>query len=218
MDDLTCTLPSNPNRISDLAAKGRAVIARMLGRPFSHIRPVGSDFASFPSIGAVKAHFDRDPAFRAKKAALYNDRTEYAAVTAPVEVGDYLVSDTATYFVVTPDDLTPATVVRCNERVTISRPASQTGMAAYQGNTAPVVVARDWLVRMTIASKGDSPLSGLPEVVKQSNKEVLMPSIAGVSFQTSYEIRDSQGIKWKINAIEQSHLGLRLQVEQASVS
>ncbi|ONG55738.1 hypothetical protein BKE38_08710 [Pseudoroseomonas deserti] len=212
--------PDRGTLIRDRISLGWAKLAQLFGHPYTLVRPLpgSADLSAVEDVQALKAHFDRDPQFRGIKPALWNDRNEYATLTAKVEVGDYLVGEVATYFIATQADITPATAVRCNEKITISRPASKAGMAAHMGNTAPVLLAKAWPVRMTTASKGDSPLAGVPEAGKQSSKDILMPAIPGVAIQTSYEVRDSKGAKWRINAIEETHLGLRLLVEQSTVS
>lgn len=134
--------------------------------------------------------------------------------------GDYLVQHGVTWFIAAQEPLQPALCVRTSRTVSFSRAASpsSTGVNSYGGITAaslvPLLTA--WPASVTGASGSGQPTADLPSDSSVPYWTVLLPAIPGVALLPADLMSDDLGRSATVAAAENTALGWRLTVKQAT--
>lgn len=208
--------------LEDRIAWARNLTARRIGRKTDAFRPKGPDYPLANANRYLRLHaaFSAVPGGFGQTAG-YGNAICYghfdAAYTRP---GDYLVQDGRTVFIAAQDSLEPVMCVRTNRTLTIRRPVAPSGIGAntYGGVTpdGTITVARDWPASVLgISTSGASPID-LPVELSLSQWTVLLPFVGDVSFRAADVVVDDRGLRGTVVATEQTRLGWRMIVRQAS--
>lgn len=129
-------------------------------------------------------------------------------------VGDMLVGP-KTWFIVAQQALLPILVVEAPRTIQLRRPFRESGVgyqSAYGGSTpaTETVVMAGWPASILIGGRGESGLAKLPDDLKASGWDILMPSWPGLALATSDIVEDDLGRRFGIEAAELTPLGWRL--------
>jgi hypothetical protein len=134
-------------------------------------------------------------------------------------IGDYLVLETATFFIASQEPLLPILCVRTNRVISIRRPNMQTHVAAnpYGGYTssASVILMTGWPASVLGENTLGSSQAGLPTDQSPPYWTVLMPASFGVLLSPGDIITDDLGRTAVIAASELSDLGWRISAKMA---
>lgn len=140
--------------------------------------------------------------------------------SAYTKVGDYLVQGEATWFIATQGRLLPALCVRTNRVVSFARPIapSVTGANDYGGITAATIapLLTAWPASVTGSSGNGHPSAELPSDSTVPYWTVLLPVFPGIVLLPADLMSDDLGRSAVVSAAEQTQLGWRLTVKQAT--
>lgn len=209
-------------RLQDRIRWGLNVAARSMGEPTDVYRPNGladpldpaNRFIRLPAVfTSPDGKFTRSNAYGA---ALWQGLFD-AAYT---RVGDYLVQDGGTWFVVAQPSLLPVLCVRATRVVSLARPAAPSGCGvnAYGGVTSATntPLLTNWPASVIGSAGGGTPSADLPTDASVPYWTVLLPAIPGITLQLSDAMTDDLGRNAVVAAVELSDFGWRLTVKQAT--
>jgi len=212
----------DPRRIEDRVAWASNRVARHIGTQADAFRPNGPLEPLSPRNRYLRlpAAFTHTPT-GFSQASGYGNAICYGhfdhSYTRP---GDYLVQPEQTVFIASQQRLQPIVCVRTNGRLTIRRPTIPTGIGgnAYGGlnpdNAA--VVLRDWPASVLGMSTSGTAQSGLPLDTTLPQWNILLPDIGSVRILTGDLVHDGTMLRGAVIAAEQTFMGWRLSVRQAS--
>lgn len=169
-------------------------------------------------VSSFQAYFDRDPLFTARKPDEYGKPEYYVAYDrGGPSVGDYLVSDADTYFIINQKALTPSKVVLTNAIVDFYRPgaAAPTDPSQYADYVEESaggfgqMIAQQWPISLLTGSRGEKSTLELPDSGRMPWFGWLCPSIPGVRLRVDDKFEDENGFRYQISAVESSGLGYR---------
>lgn len=202
---------------------GYAKAAQYVGLPFQQFRPTG---AANPTSGTPRATLNASfsvaaSTFNFGKGAAHKDVLFNALVDgSKVQVGDYLVGASDTYFVVSMQPLLPILAVRCNRVLTVNSPGPTTTFGAntaYSGtdgsNETAIMTA--WPGSVMFDARGRATEVGLPTDLPSPFFQILLPTLSGIDVRSSCFITDDLSRRYTIAAAERSPLGWRLSAQQA---
>lgn len=200
---------------------GYAKAASKIGNSYAQYRPstaTGSAIAKGNLINAaLPAYFDPQVNFPADNPRQYG-KAALKAVIDPTAVkpGDYLVGPERTYFVASIQDLMPVLAVYANESISIERtsPNGNVGALPYGGERPSLMIPilGTWPASVLLKSKKEKNLTGLGSDVPQTEMEILLPYVAGISpeIEPADLLTLSTGIRYAIDNVELTDLGYRL--------
>ena len=212
----------NAAKIEAKIQRGNGKAAKVLGVVCDQYRPVnsGPPIVDTNLLGIVMARFDQDFQFSARKPNLYAhpvwgvlvDRTLLA-------VGDYLVGQEGTFFLIARQSLTPTAGVSCNRVISISRPTAPTpGPNAYGGvvNNTPIVTS--WPASVLQGTKGERGDLNLPGDVRMPWVSILIPAVPGVQIRFGDIVTDDQAdaLRYTVSGAELTDLGYRITAAQTT--
>jgi hypothetical protein len=133
---------------------------------------------------------------------------------AETQTGDILVGP-KTFFIAAQQALAPILVVEAPRLVDLHRPFRETGIgyqAAYGGTTpaTETVLMAGWPASILRGGRGEAGMAKLPDDLKASGWDILMPAWAGLQLVTSDIVADDLGRRFGIEAAELTPLGWRL--------
>ena len=215
---------SGATRFQDRIAQGLGAAALRLGVAHTAYRPRGgpSPVAESNRFLHLPAWFD--PELRHARllpgwAGLCWSGVFDCAYTKP---GDYLVGQSATFFVASQEPLQPVVCVRTNRVITVLRaPADRRpGMAQYGGKGhGPVVpFLSDWPVSLLMLSTGRRSLARLPGDGTAAQCQMLLPPLpnADLGIEATDQVVDDRGISYVVDAVEETSLGWRVALRIAT--
>ena len=211
----------NGQSVQQYVNKGYAKAAINIGNPCSQYRPAS---ATGPAIAlanlvstTVPAYFDPQVNFPADNPRQYGKAAMKAVVDpTAVKPGDYLVGPERTYFVASIQDLMPVLAVYANESISIERtsPNGNVGALPYGGERPSLMIPilGTWPASVLLKSKKEKNLTGLGSDVPQTEMEILLPYVAGISpvIEPADLLTLSTGIRYAIDNVELTDLGYRL--------
>jgi hypothetical protein len=212
----------NSDRLLDRVRWGYNRAARAIGASATAYRPRGiwnpldsaNRYLRLPAaFTPVTGRFARPNEYGAALwVGLYD-----ASYTQP---GDYLVLESGTWFIAAQDRFLPSLCVETNRTVSLLRPntASATGANTYGGVTATTteVLTGPWPASVLGISDSGRQAADLPTDVPAAYWTVLLPSTWTVIPQPSDLVADDIGRSGVVATAEQSRLGWRLIVKEAS--
>lgn len=218
---------------------GGAVAAEILSAPHQHFRPaaVGLDGGGLDSGGTLDPSTgpaldpanrilpdlpfiaDRTPGnFGFKSPSGYGKATWQALVDgSKVQVGDYLVGDSGTWFIAAMQRLPPILVVQCNGVLSLKRRAGVSGFgdpSEYSSDTERAIFT-SWPCSMLTKSRGEAGATQLPTDVKSPWIEVLLPDVPGIQIEFADVLTDETGTRYTVSSTEHTDLGWRLLVAES---
>lgn len=200
--------------------RGYAIAAAKIGFATDQYRPASASNPMATKLGTLQASFNAED-MKYGKPNKYGKPTWFCiADGTQLQVGDYLVQGTSTYFVAAMQPLLPILAVECNRTVTVYRPQQQAGVGAvgYGGNTAAnqTAIATNWPVSLLQAAKAANNPMNLPGDGKQATWALLMPAIpGGVVIKNDDIIADDLGNRYLVYSAELTDLGWRMQVTES---
>jgi hypothetical protein len=202
---------------------GYAKSAQYVGLPFQQCRPANAlSPIVLPSATTLSAAFTvASTSFNFGKSPSQKDVLFQALVDASqVEVGDYLVGASDTYFIAGMQPLLPILAVRCNRTINIVRPGPSESFGAntnYGGTTEaneePILTG--WPASLIFDARGRATEVGLPTDLPSAYFILMMPALAGVDVRASDFFKDDLGRRYDINATERSSFGWRIWAQEA---
>jgi len=208
--------------LADRIAWGNNLAARRVGLETDAYRPRGP----YDPIAGANRYLRLHAAFTSSSSGFaqttgYGNAVCYghfdSAYTRP---GDYLVQGEQVVFIAAQESLRPVTCVRTNRVLTIRRPSVPAGIGinTYGGLTSDglTVVLRDWPASVLGMTTAGASQAGLPLGTTLPQWTVLLPAIDGVTVAEADVTQDDRGTRGTVVAVEQSHLGWRMLVRQAS--
>ena len=132
-----------------------------------------------------------------------------------VQVGDYIVSRSGTFFVAALDILAPAVCILANRTVTISRTPEPAGPGEnnYGGvrRSAAIEKFNNWPVSLIMMSENRPNRIGLPGAGAAATTMMLMPKLPdGVAGPWPSDlVSDDFGFSYVVGAVEQTSMGWR---------
>lgn len=136
-----------------------------------------------------------------------------------VQVGDYIVGPTATYFIAAMPALLPILAIVCNQTIDILRPQQQPGVGAlgYGGdidaNETALMTA--WPASVVQGTKGERSDVNLPGDVRTPWWLIMIPALPSVILRSGDIIKDDLSRRYVISSAELSEMGWRLTAMQA---
>jgi hypothetical protein len=206
----------NGRKLQDRLYLGLGLSARHTGRIANAFRPSGPNCP----LDKQNRFLKLPAAFNSAKGNVthangYGDALWYgifdASYTRP---GDYIVLETAVYFIGSQDPLLPVLCVRTNRTISVAKPRMQTNPAAnaYGGytsaNSSPLL--DQWPASVFNESKSSSSITGLPTDQLIPYWTVLIPATSGVTLSSGDVITDDLGRTAFISGSELSNLGWRI--------
>lgn len=202
--------------------KGYFKAAQRLGSSYSQYRASSAVNPIAPQnlVQHIIAAFDDKPNYKFQVPSLYGHPEKYGLFDGTlVDVGDYLVNGTATYFVAGMGSLQPIVCMACNVVVDVLRPASNSGFGAqpYGGDdvASEVSILTQWPAWLMAGTKGEKSDVGLVGDVRAPWYQILLPSFPGAIINAFDVINDNLGRRYKVSSTELSSLGWRLTVMYA---
>jgi len=118
--------------------RGYAIAATKLGTSFVQYRAPGSNPLQSAPLATVPAVFTsaKSSGFNFDKSSTFED-VLFAVLIGGVQIGDYLVGSSGTFFVADMPPLRPVVAVQCNRLATITRPNSERNVAGGQAQGLP---------------------------------------------------------------------------------
>ncbi len=206
--------------------RGYQIAAQKLGTLYTQYRPTGTGnpLLGTPLSTALPAYFDPQVNFPADNPRQYG-KAALKAVVDPtaVQPGDYLVGPERTYFVASIQDLQPVLAVYTNQTVSIERSeTSQTvGSLPYRGerNSTMVPLLTSWPASVLLKGKKEKNPTGLGSDVPQTEMEILLPFVAGVSptLLPADILTLASGTRYALDNVELTDLGYRLRASMVIV-
>lgn len=139
-----------------------------------------------------------------------------------VNVGDYLIGNFGTFFVISKDGVMPTQLVRCNKTVTLSRPQPGTPDPEYYGGMiesdyAPILT--NWPASVLQGTKGEAGEVKLPGDVRLAWAAVLLPPTGGVEILPGDRITTNEAtpMRYTVSGRELTALGWRISAATALV-
>lgn len=210
----------NGAQVQTYVNMGYAKAASFIGNIYTQYRPnnTGPAIATRNYItNALPAYFDPMINFPADNPRRYGQAALKAIVDpTAVQPGDYLVGTERTYFIASIQDLMPVLVVYANESVTIERTVSNqnVGILPYGGERPSLMtpVLGAWPASVLLKGKKEKNPTGLGSDVPQTEMEILLPYVDGVSpvIEPADLLTLSTGIRYAIENVELTDLGYRL--------
>jgi hypothetical protein len=211
----------NGRKLQDRLYLGLGLSARHIGEFANAFRPAGlynplnkeNRFLRLPAT-FISARG------RATQTNLYGDALWHGIFDASyTRVGDYLVTDSGTYFVASQDPLLPVLCVRTNRTISIARPDMQTGTAsnAYGGYTSgnSITLMDQWPASVLGEQRSSRSTTGLPTDQGIPYWNVLVPSVVGVVLSPGDILMDDLGRAAVITGSELTNLGWRISAKMA---
>jgi len=205
-----------------------AKAALRIGQTYTLYRPSGATDPIVPGniVTTLPASFNaEDMAYR--KPENYDKALWYCLVDGTqVQVGDYLVYQQNTYFIVAMQLTLPILAVQCNRRVRIGRMPVENGagLAGYSGvvqsEEADVLGSSNagqfvsgWPASILQGGSAGNDTT-LPSGVKSSSAAILLPPSIPIAILESDVLQDDLGRNFAVYAAEQSSLGWRIQASE----
>ena len=165
-------------------------------------------------IGTLLAQFDPKPNFKAAVPSTFAHPQWYAGVDrTDLQLGDYLVSATDTYYVNALQAFTPTGCILCNDTATFYRPGADQvpGNGYYGGNPSGLglELISNCPLSVLQGTKGEKDDSGVIAEGRQPWISVCMPYL-GVELEVADLMVTSKGHRYILSSIEQSILGVRI--------
>jgi hypothetical protein len=196
-------------------ASGYCRAALRLGTVQRQFRPVAADnpTAGIPRASMLAA-FDQAEQFTFARPWDRRRADGFALMdTTDVQPGDYLVG-ADTYFVSRFEPFRPASVVLCDQVLTItaSSGAAQTGLTGYSGRTTgtDIHVAGGWPASVLARGAGQIPPTALPDNVRAAWFEILLPPMPGVVLSPTMRATDEGGTVYLVSTVESTDFGWKL--------
>jgi len=208
--------------IQDRIARGLGVAARAIGAPASAFRASSAEnplearnrFLRLPAVFHIGKNFDRPSEY---DAPLWQGIFD-SAYTRP---GDYLVQDTATWFIASQPRLLPVLCVQVNRTLSFFRPEGPdaVGVNVYVGLRRDTLrpLLRNWPASMLGARAAGAPAADLPSDTVLANWTVLLPAFSGVTLRAGDRIEDDLTRVGVIANADLTDLGWRLAVREVAV-
>jgi len=124
--------------IQAAVSRGYAIAATKLGTSFVQYRSPGSNPLRSVPLATIPAVFTnaKSSGFNFDKSSTFED-VLFAVLIGGVQIGDYLVGSSGTFFIADMPPLRPVVAVQCNRIVTITRPNSERNVAGGQAQGLP---------------------------------------------------------------------------------
>lgn len=202
---------------------GDTKTAGFLGINATVYRPTGPANPVDPvnMIAQTPAWITTDANLGASKPNLYAKPIWYGAYDRTiVQVGDYLVTDTDTFFVTTQQSLLPSSLVQCNATMSIYRPEETSDDSGAQDEPVDQIIAQSWPVSALNGTKGELPNSHLPGETRAGWLLILIPTIPGVDLIRKGDKiidDDDPSEAYEVSSNEYTDLGWRITAGFAGV-
>lgn len=206
-----------PGEIDDAIRRGAGTAARIVGEFYVLHRPegTGSPVRSGTARMRLPAHF-----LAQRSAMPSHGHPTFQGVfdSAYARTGDYLVGETATYFVASRLWLEPVVCVRATRLASFARAPGQSvgGLGSYGGLVRAVtqIMLTGWPASVIEGGEG-LDRAGLPADVVVGGWSVLLPLTPSVLLQPGDLMTDDLGRAGVVAAAELSERGWKLLVRQA---
>ena len=208
-------------RLQSKLYSGYGKAAKRIGYQFTIYRPVNSanPIVSANIVGSpVNAAFTpRAAGYNFEITSDYKQPLFHGLFDATsINVGDYLHADGhGTYFLIAKQDHLPILCVECNNVVSVTRAAVDSGYGpstSYSGDVAssetPVITS--WPASLIYEARGKNSGAQFPLDDEKPYFMILLPALAGVDIRTSDIITDNDARRYLITASELSPLGWRI--------
>jgi len=204
---------------------GYAKAAKKLGADFSLYRATNAIDPIVPGNlqGIVKCAFtvawDWMRANRPGNSIWYllTDGQESSGILNVREM-DFLVSAEQTFFVLAKQYQMPMLAVECNAFLTVLRPTQSLGVGRqpYAGYTpqGSTIIVQGMPASNLLGSSGKNAITKLPEDMKQSGWNILMPHIDSLDIKSGDIALDQDGQYYLIALAEKTDFGWRMRVNQ----
>jgi hypothetical protein len=212
----------DPRKLQDRVHRGLNAAARAVGTDTDAYRPSGVSEPLAPRNRFLRlraAFTSRDGSFA--HPVMYGDALWCgifdAAYTRP---GDYLVQGDSVWFIAAQQRLLPVMCVLTNRSVSFWRPAapSATGVNTYGGVTTETneILLTHWPASVLGATGQGRPGTDLPADSSSPYWTVLLPATPDVILLPSDLMTDDLGRNAVVAAAEQTDLGWRITMKQAT--
>lgn len=207
-------------RLQQRVYSGYEKAARRVGLAYSQYRPTTATnpISSGFLLGEVKIAVTSD-GFAFNTHESHGENTaNLLADGRELEVGDYLVRGDRTYFVGSMGHIRPIMAVRCNEVLTLKRPAPPllNGLNTYGGDIRPdeLIIATAWPASSSMLGNGKTN-EPLPSDAGTGRRRILLPAIPGVTVLHSDIFENALTQRYTVMSAELTELGWRVDTMQA---
>ena len=209
-------------RLQALASKGYGIAGRKTGTDYAQYRPSDALDPLATVLATLSASFDAKAPYGFAAPNEYGDARWYGLLdTSAVQPGDYLTGQGGTFFIAAVQPLLPAFCINCNATLSVLHvPASaavgvQIDYSAVYADAETEIMA-GWPASLLFGGQRSQSEARLPGELALPAFTVLLPAFAGVTIQPSDVLRDSDGVRYVVQAAELSDLGWRLNARRAA--
>ena len=212
----------NGRKLQDRLYLGMGLSAKHVGHSADAFRPSSRDKPLARANRFLRLPAAFVPAQgKENRASTYGDPLWHGIFDASyTRVGDYLVTPSGTFFVVSQDPLLPVLCVKANSTISVLRPNVQSNAASngYGGYVAgrSLALMTEWPASLLRDSKSGPSAAGLPTDQAVPYWTVLVPAVPGVLLSTGDIITDDLGRTAMIAVPEITTLGWRISAKMAT--
>lgn len=198
----------NQAAINACVWRAYAKAAAVLGVSGEQYRPVDALAPMAQQHAQPILSFDVSPGFSFSKPLTWGTATAYVLTDlgSDTAVGDILVCQGRTYFVVSAEPMRPPACILCNHTVTVS------GVTGTQGD-----VVEGCPASILMKAKGESSGSGVPGASRPGQFMLYLPLLPGVVLSPYMTVTTDLGTTYTLNAVEHSGFGVRCTMSMQQV-